>query len=352
MSEQSKETQAAAKPKDEKKARGLAEELVSIGGSLIKTAVMLACVIFVGGFALAVTYYPDAVDNPALETELEAETAEADYYEEVYSPEDQQQADGHGYVEIGREANEEFGIAERVTRFVEEYDLHDARVLEVGAGSGVLQDIVDDYTGLDIAASAVRFFHKPFVHGSATDLPFPDDSFDSVWTVWVLEHVPNPGYALEEIRRVTKPGGVIYLAPAWNCSSWAAEGYAVRPYSDFDLQGKLVKASVPLRDFALYKFAHLVASRALRRAAISLGDEHPTEFRYRRLEANYDEYWVPDSDATVSLDPHEAMLWHESRGDECLNCPSDLSGQLQIGFQPLVIRVNKPPKVEAAEVVK
>lgn len=46
--------------------------------------------------------------------------------------------------------------------------------LKLGAGSGFLRDMVDDYTGFEIASSAGRYFHKPFVHGSVTSLPFDD----------------------------------------------------------------------------------------------------------------------------------------------------------------------------------
>jgi hypothetical protein len=69
----------------------------------------------------------------------------------------------------------------------------------------------------------------------------------------------------------------------------------------------------------------------------------PTTFQYRRIEPNYDRYWMPDSDAVVYLDPYEALLWFQSRGDECLNCPATTSDQLLMGLQPLVIRVNKSP---------
>ena len=43
------------------------------------------------------------------------------------------------------------------------------------------------------------------------------DEFDVVWSVWTLEHIPNPEQALREIRRVTKDKGFIYLEPAWYC---------------------------------------------------------------------------------------------------------------------------------------
>ena len=54
---------------------------------------------------------------------------------------------------------------------VQKYGLSDKRVLDVGSGDGSLQDLVTDYTGLDISESARRFYHKPFVAASATSMP-------------------------------------------------------------------------------------------------------------------------------------------------------------------------------------
>lgn len=116
-----------------------------------------------------------------------------------------------------------------VTRFVKVHSLENKRILDVGAGRGYLQDVVHDYTGLDISPTVQRFYHKPFVLASATAMPFKDGEFDALWTIWVLEHIPNPESALHEMRRVVKPGGLLLLAPAWFCPTWAAEGYPVRP---------------------------------------------------------------------------------------------------------------------------
>jgi SAM-dependent methyltransferase len=208
--------------------------------------------------------------------------------------------------------------------------------LEIGSGRGYLQDLAQDYTGLDISPSVARFYHKKFVLGSATAIPFPDDSFDGVWSIWVFEHVPNPEQAFHEARRVTRDKGVLFLWPAWNCTPWAADGYEVRPYSDFGLRGKIIKASIPLRTSAPVIAMSLIPIRIVRNFVARFG---PTRLRYRRLNPNYDKYWAADSDAVNSIDVQEAMLWFRSRGDECLNCDSR---SVLLPAIPLIIRVHKP----------
>lgn len=45
--------------------------------------------------------------------------------------------------------------------------------------------------------------------GDATDLPFPNETFDACLADTVLQHIPDPAQALREMARVTRPGGKI-----------------------------------------------------------------------------------------------------------------------------------------------
>lgn len=244
------------------------------------------------------------------------------------------------YEVMAREGARLAHIREKVGLFVETYHLQKARVLDVGSGEGSLQDMVEDCTGLDISATARAKYHKPFVQADARAMPFPDGQFDAVWSIFVLEHVPNPEQALREIRRVLKPGGLLYLAP---------NGYLVRPYSDFGMEGKLIKATAPLQEAPAFKAMYMLPIRATRLAAWKL-DPRPTALHYRPIAANYDTYWMADSDAVNSIDMYEVYLWFRSRGDECLNCRSagSLMRSADLG---LVIRV-KPQSRPAGEALK
>jgi SAM-dependent methyltransferase len=288
---------------------------------------------------IAAIHFPYDVDVPLTAQEFEAVQ---NYYTEAYKkpPIESQRSSEYEtkYLQVSEAAAKSEGIEEDVSAFVERFNLRDRPVLDIGSGRGYLQDIAQNYTGLDISPSAARFYHKKFVVGSATAMPFSNNSFDGAWSVWVFEHVPNPEQAFYETRRVTREKGLLYLRPAWNCESWLAEGYKVRPYSDFGFVGKLIKASIPLRSSSLFMQMAFVPNRVVRRLVGQFG---PTRLRYRRLTPNYETFWGPDSDAVNSIDSHEAMLWFLSRGDECLNC-GNLWDQL-FGFPTtLIIRIHKP----------
>lgn len=293
----------------------------------------------------AALHFPYDVDAPLTQQELEtARNYYADAYRKPVTKDDVTTEFETKYISVARAAAETFRIEEHVNQFVERFNLRDRPVLEIGSGRGYLQDLAENYTGLDISPTVARFYHKKFVLGSATAMPFPDDSFDGAWSIWVFEHVPNPEQAFREARRVTRDNGVLFLLVAWNCTPWAAEGYEVRPYSDFGLKGKFIKASIPLRSWPLFRAMTAIPNRLLRDLVSQLA---PSTLRYRRLTPNYEKYWVPDSDAVNSIDRHEAMLWFRSRGDECLNCEGSSGSVLMSAMpnsMPLIIRVRKTGK--------
>ncbi len=283
--------------------------------------------------------FPYDTDEPLSRQEMEAARK---YYTDAYQKSATESAAASAYetlyIRVAEGAAKTYHIEEQVSAFVKRFNLHDRPVLEIGSGRGYLQDLAENYTGLDISPTVARFYHKKFVLGSATAMPFPDNSFDGVWSIWVFEHVPNPEQAFYEARRVTRDNGVLFLLPAWDCTPWAADGYEVRPYSDFDLVGKIIKASIPLRASPPFRIITLIPSRLVRALVARFG---PTRLRYRRLNPNYDQYWVADSDAVNSIDNYEAMLWFRSRGDECLNCED---ASVFMTPRPLIIRVHKPLK--------
>ncbi len=211
-----------------------------------------------------------------------------------------------------------------VTAFIDRFGLEKKRCLEIGSSGGYFQDLVEDYWGTDIADSLAQYYHKPYRVASSGKYPFDDAMFDAIWTITVYEHIPELQQALTEIRRLLKPGGLVFFAPAWQCRSWAAEGYEVRPYGDFGMRGKIIKALIPIRDSVIWRSAFIFPNRLVRLARFLMGYKYTT-IRYKKIVPNYETYWTSDSDACNHIDPHDAILWFLSSGFECLSHPSTLS---------------------------
>jgi len=209
-------------------------------------------------------------------------------------------------------------------QFIEEFDLTEKFCLEIGASKGVFQNIVKNYSALDISTSLAKYYQKSFFTvNDDGSYPFDENIFDAIWTIDVHEHIPDINQALFELKRVLKPGGVVYFAPAWQCRPWASEGYAVRQFSDFAIKGKLIKASIPLRDSVLWRSFFIFIKRIFYHLSFLFGKKY-YKLIYKKLNANYDIFWTSDSDACNSIDPHDAILWFESNDFKCLSHPLHL----------------------------
>jgi SAM-dependent methyltransferase len=105
----------------------------------------------------------------------------------------------------------------RVARIATLYSLH--RILEVGCGQGIaayhlhtmgFQAYATDIR--EILDTHVRQSRLGFATGDVCrSLPYREDEFDLVFSINSFEHFVAPENALDEMVRVTKPGGLIYL---------------------------------------------------------------------------------------------------------------------------------------------
>jgi ubiquinone/menaquinone biosynthesis C-methylase UbiE len=91
-------------------------------------------------------------------------------------------------------------------------------VLEIGCGTGLLLSRIagkaEIKVGCDLSGALLRqnkARNLDLVQADAENLPFKDMNFEAVYSVNLLEHVPNPRMVVQEALRVLKPGGRLVL---------------------------------------------------------------------------------------------------------------------------------------------
>jgi ubiquinone/menaquinone biosynthesis C-methylase UbiE len=125
------------------------------------------------------------------------------------------------------------GIEDAAEEFMARQGLQPGqRVLDVACGTGNLAVVAAkngcNTSGIDIAPNSLAQARARaaeaglpinFQEADAEALPFPDNSFDLVVSMFGVMFAPQPALATAEMLRVTKPGGHIALA------NWTLEGF-------------------------------------------------------------------------------------------------------------------------------
>jgi SAM-dependent methyltransferase len=194
----------------------------------------------------------------------------------------------------------------------------DARILDVGCGSGALDRLlaprlstaaridaidVNPFLLREAAALAREFGDRiAFTPGSALDLPFPKETFDCVFSVTVLEEC-DANQAIAEMLRVARPGariGIVVravdLAQWWNLELPAAISAI---------------ASVPPQSVAPEGVADASLYTRMRHAGMVDLCAFPTLIT---LDQPDGPIWRYREDAVLSrLSPEDALTWSDAR---------------------------------------
>jgi len=168
------------------------------------------------------------------------------------------------------------------------------RVLDVGCGPGALTtELVErlgaaSVTAVDpsesfVAAARARNPDADVRQASAEELPFADDAFDAALAQLVVHFMSDPVAGLAEMRRVTRPGGVIAacvwdhaggrgpLSPLWQAA------HELDPTVTGESQLPGARQADLTR---LFK-------------AAGLGDVEETELTVRVEHPTFDDWWEP-----------------------------------------------------------
>jgi len=97
----------------------------------------------------------------------------------------------------------------------------DKKILDLGCGKGRFCRKIKDFgftsiIGVDPSTELIRAAREnnkdiKFTVASATNLPFRDNEFDFLICVEVLEQIPNTEKVIQEMARVLKPGGKVFV---------------------------------------------------------------------------------------------------------------------------------------------
>lgn len=95
------------------------------------------------------------------------------------------------------------------------------RILDLGCGTGygtkILSGKSNEIYGIDVSQKAIDYAKKvypgpQYTCCSAEKLPFEDNYFDAITAFEVIEHVQNPEKALDEVYRVLKKEGNLFIS--------------------------------------------------------------------------------------------------------------------------------------------
>jgi SAM-dependent methyltransferase len=129
-----------------------------------------------------------------------------------------------------------------------------ARVLDAGCGEGYgtdrLSTVAAEITGIDleepvIRRAAARYPRARFDSGNLVALPYPNDRFDAVVSLQVIEHLLSPQEFLAECARVLRPDGVLVISTP-NRLTFSPDGTR-NPFHTFEFSPGDLRAAIAQR---------------------------------------------------------------------------------------------------------
>lgn len=166
-----------------------------------------------------------------------------DHYKDQVQDQWNEDACGSHYVENSKEGTLDWYLEAERYRYevygpwmpkVMEFAMHAGKkVIEIGGGMGTdLAQFAKNgaiVTDFDLSAGhlehartsfRLRGLKGEFVHGDGENIPFPDNTFDVVYSNGVIHHTPDTAGVVRHMLRILKPGGkaiiMVYAENSWH----------------------------------------------------------------------------------------------------------------------------------------
>lgn len=209
------------------------------------------------------------------------------------------------------------------------------RILDVGAGTGVLTQELVNRVGVELVTAAepsagfsaalrARFPEVSITQSGAEDLPFEDAQFDAALAQLVVHFMSDPVAGLGQMRRVTRPSGVV-AASVWDL---AAE---TSPVGLFWRAARSVDPAAPTEHEL--PGAHEGDLGRLLEAA-GLDNIEQTEMWVRLRHETFDDWWTPFEEGIgpagrylAGVDPDRRRAIREAARALVPGAPFDIGGR-------------------------
>jgi SAM-dependent methyltransferase len=178
------------------------------------------------------------------------------------------------------------GRAMLIDCLLDRYQIGDcSQIVDVGCGTGFMVERLGargEVIGVEHDESSVEFAQargRRVIHAEGTCLPFSDGSSSLVAALDVLEHVDDELPFLEEMRRITQPGGWLVLSvPAhqWLWSTYDVDAQHFRRYSRSRLLTVVAESGwkpVCITGYNLALLGPAIVARTLSRSLARVGGQ-------------------------------------------------------------------------------
>ena len=122
---------------------------------------------------------------------------------------------------LSKEKNQKERFREQINKVIKLSDpalkKDKIRILDIGSGLGFFLDVCEeeglDCEGCDINEKAVNYSNRNRNRArlGTADSFYTDRSFDIIFALNLIEHIPHPKEFVEQCRRILKPGGLLVL---------------------------------------------------------------------------------------------------------------------------------------------
>lgn len=212
------------------------------------------------------------------------------------------------------------GYVKFATKFIKDGD----KVLELGSGIGTSATLIAgtrkiDLIATDISAKFIKFAkarnknqHNRRIHferQDCTQLSYADETFDAVTSMGMLEHIPTPLKALDEMARVLKKNGTLIIVfPNW--LSWFK---LLKATFNFKEHGYFTRTRLEMLPWLLKSFYYFFQKHI---------SPHPI-FRQPNLTTRELQGYHSDEDMVYLAHPFDVKRYLEKKGCKVIKIAAD-----------------------------